>query len=164
MSKLSRRALLGFGALAGVGGVVGAAPAAATTPAARGFTWQGRAMRRLAGRGTPAVGDVHTVRGELADPTTGVSRGEVFHTAHVVARTGGGHTEDVATVEQQLFVLPDGTLAGSGTVTLAGRGTFVVTGGTGRYGGARGSYTTVQSADAVGGGTAEYRFDLSTEL
>ena len=144
---------------------MGAAPAvAAAAPTARVFSWEGRAMRRLGSRSAPAVGDVHTVRGELADPRTGVSQGEVFHTAHVVARTGGSDAGGVATVEQHLFVLADGTVAGSGTVTHAGRGAFVVTGGTGRYAGARGSYTTEQSADAVGGGTAEYRFDLSTEL
>lgn len=162
MSRLSRRSLLGFGALAGVGTVVGGAPAVAqaSTAAACTFALHGRAMRRLTGSGAAAVGSAHSVRGDLADTATGASRGEVFHSGHVVSKPGHG---GVATVETHLFVLPEGTLAGSGTVTHAGVGTFVVTGGTGRYAGARGSYTTDQTADATGGGAAHYRFDLTTE-
>ena len=158
MTSPSRRALLGFGALAGVGTVVGTAPAAvAATPSP--LVLHGRGMRRLSGAAN--VGDTQSVRGVLAETLAGPGRGEVFHTGHVVSRAGD--PSDVASVETHLFVFPEGTVAGSGTVTHAGRGTFVVTGGTGRYAGARGSYTSTQSADAAGGGAAEYRFALTTE-
>lgn len=161
MNSPSRRALLGFGAIAGAGAVVGAvAPAAvAAVPTSGSFVVHGRAMRRL----TPSkgVGDALAVRGSLA--RDGVAVGEVFHSGHVVARTGG-HGDDVVSVETQLFVLADGTIAGSGTVTHTGRGTFVVTGGTGSYAGARGSYTTRQTADPGGGGEAIYHFDLTTAV
>ena len=64
-------------------------------------------------------------------------------------------------VEQHLFVLHDGTITGSGQregVT----GTFAVTGGSGRYTGAQGSYAARIDAIGTGGtGTAQFDFSLS---
>jgi hypothetical protein len=65
-----------------------------------------------------------------------------------------------ARLEHHLLHLDDGTLTATGTVTAAGRGSFVVTGGSGRYAYARGTYTTVQSADSSGGGDALFTIDL----
>ena len=73
MSRLSRRSLLGLGALAGAGTVVGAAApvAGAAVPTSGAFVLHGRSMRRLTGSGASAVGDVHSVRGDLASTAAG---------------------------------------------------------------------------------------------
>lgn len=71
------------------------------------------------------------------------------------------HGGTASTLEQHLFTLPGGTLVGSGTVDLQGRGTFAVIGGTGRYAGCRGSYVAHQQRVDLGGdGSARYEIVL----
>lgn len=61
------------------------------------------------------------------------------------------------------FDLGDGTLLGMGSGSLTD-GAFAVVGGTGRYAGARGSYTARQSPRDLGGdGSATFTFALSQE-
>ncbi|MHA3701745.1 hypothetical protein ACXR2U_06135, partial [Jatrophihabitans sp. YIM 134969] len=74
--------------------------------------------------------------------------GELVVSGTVLAARGPGAT--TAAVHHHLLRLPGGTLAGHGTVDLAGRGDFVVVGGTGRYLGASGAY---RLAPAPGGGS-----------
>jgi hypothetical protein len=67
-----------------------------------------------------------------------------------------------STIEQHVFVLEQGTLTGSGHA-IAGVGVFAITGGTGRYAGARGNYTAVLRPHGFGGdGTADFSFSFTT--
>jgi len=69
--------------------------------------------------------------------------------------------ESLATVEQHVFVLRHGTVTGAGQA-VAGEGTFAITGGTGRYAGARGSYSAGLSPHGLGGdGTAHFHFSFT---
>ena len=71
-------------------------------------------------------------------------------------------TGRAAVVEQHVFVLDDGTIAGAGQRS-GEAGVFAVTGGTGRYAGARGSYrATVDPAGIGGSGAAAFDFVLSS--
>ena len=93
------------------------------------------------------------------DDETGSPPG-TFTATGVIVRTP--FNDASAIVEQHVFVLHDGTIAGSGQ--RAGvTGTFAVTGGSGRYTGAQGTYTA--RIDAVGtGGTGSAQFDFSLSI
>jgi hypothetical protein len=140
--------------------VLGAAtdPAqAAAAPRAK-FRLFGSQLRIVGPRSRRSVGDSITVRGVLHRAAGGPAIGAVFKIGTVL---GTHETSDpLASVESHLLQLDDGTLTGTGTVTEQGIGTFTITGGSGRYAGARGTYATRQSADHSGGGTAEYTFVL----
>ena len=60
------------------------------------------------------------------------------------------------------FVLPSGTLVGTGTGSHGETAdAFVVVGGTGSFSGARGTYTALQRHLGLGGdGSGTYRLDL----
>jgi hypothetical protein len=161
MAILSRRALLSAGSAAGAAGVLGLgaeAAQAAAPPSHRTFTLLGSQLRILGPRGHAGVGDSVTIRGLVHRVADGPSVGAVFKTGTVLA-AAGSH-ESLATLEAHLFQLDDGTLTGHGTVAHDGVGTFTVTGGSGRYAGAHGSYQSRQHADHSGGGSAEYTFVL----
>ncbi len=66
----------------------------------------------------------------------------------------------MTTLQSHTFVLPSGTLTGTGVLTSAGVGDFPVTGGTGAYHGAQGSYSVRQDTDSLNGGSATYSFSL----
>jgi hypothetical protein len=110
--------------------------------------------------GQPAQPDDHvTAHGRLADRLGGVPIGTFSATGVVVRSPFLGHP---STIEQHVFVLPHGTLIGSGHA-IAGAGTFAVTGGTGRYAGARGSYDATLSPHGLGGdGTAHFDFTFTS--
>jgi hypothetical protein len=135
------------------------ADAAAAAPAGRAtLRLYGSQLRVIGPRTRRCVGDAITVRGAVHRVSGGAAIGALFKTGTVL----GTHetSEPLASVESHLVQLDDGTLTGTGTVTDEGVGTFTITGGSGRYAGVRGSYTTRQSADHSGGGTAEYTFVL----
>jgi hypothetical protein len=160
MSSVSRRVLLSAGGAAGAAGLLGLGAEAAQAAPAPTATLRlvGSQLRILGARKRAAVGDCVTVRGALHRSADGPQVGSVFKTGTVL---GTHETSDsLASVETHLFQLDDGTLTGTGTVTDEGVGTFTITGGSGRYAGARGTYTSRQSADHSGGGTAEYTFVL----
>lgn len=169
MHDMSRRRVLqGLGVLAGGAAVAGAssAGAAAAAPSSGGqpssaspLVLYGSGLRALGPRGRKVAGDTVTVRGGISAAPDGEAVGEVFATGTVLGPSSS-IAPDVGVFETQLFVLPEGSLTGTGTVSLDGTGEFVVTGGTGSYAGASGSYRTRQSADPVGGGTAEYTFTI----
>jgi len=94
-----------------------------------------------------------TVDGEAGSPAG------TFTATGVVVRTPFNDSSTI--VEQHLFVLHDGTITGAGQRAGA-NGTFAVTGGSGRYTGARGAYAAHIDAVGTGGtGTAQFDFSLS---
>ncbi len=105
----------------------------------------------------PRPNDQLHVHGTIAD-TTGAPAG-TFTATGVVVRTPFNNAN--AIVEQHLFVLGDGTITGSGQ-RAGTAGNFAVTGGTGRYAGARGSYAAhIDAVGAGGAGTTHFDFSLS---
>jgi len=160
MASVSRRALLSAGGTAGAVGAFGVGMRSATAaPAPRGsFTLYGAALRVVGPRRRREAGDSLTVHGTVHRAQGGPSVGAVYKTATVLSHATSA--EPLATVETQLFQLDDGTLTGTGTVGHDGVGEFTVTGGSGRFAGAQGTYRSRQHADHSGGGTAEYVFQL----
>jgi hypothetical protein len=111
-------------------------------------------------RGRPAKLDDHiSTHGQLVDRPDGVPVG-VFAATSVVVHAP--FADRLSTLEQHLFTLHDGTITGSGRAT-DGVGTFAITGGTGRYTGARGTYSVSFSPFGFGGdGTAHFDFTLTS--
>lgn len=89
--------------------------------------------------------------------------GEFLATYHRVSTPGKVADHEPGSLEQHTFILPEGTLFGSGVSTsgLESEGQFAILGGTGRFHGARGSYISRQShVDLGGNGTATFTFTL----
>jgi hypothetical protein len=175
MQKFTRRsALKRLGVLAGGlgagSGVLAAAgtPAGAAEPGPTGvgpgavrrvtFKLLGRGLRSV-GSATKAPGEQSVVRGELSSESDGAAIGTLV-SAHTIVDSPSRFRSGVNVLAVQTFVLPAGTLVGTGTLDQFGNGDFAITGGTGTYHGARGSYTARQVADSFGGGTAEYTVNL----
>lgn len=171
MNRLSRRAAIRTAGVTSLG-LAGtltatATPAAAAVPvqqsqytAARTFSLHGSGIRSSGQRKARAVGDSYLITGALSSQSGGAPDGQFFATATVVSRTHLADTS-VTTLQTHTFVLPAGTLTGCGALTLAGAGHFPVTGGTGEYHGAQGSYSVQQDTDSFHGGTATYTFAIS---
>lgn len=106
------------------------------------------------GRGDRLLGGA-----ELFDAVSGRRVGEL-HAAGIALQGAESAPSSAERLEHHTFVLRDGTIVGSGT---SGRleGVFAVTGGTGRYAGARGAYVARQRpVELDGDGGAEFEFDL----
>ena len=89
--------------------------------------------------------------------------GDFFATYHRVNTPGKVANHEPGSIEQHTFILPEGTIFGSGVATsgMESEGQFAIVGGTGRYLGARGSYNARQShADFGGDGTATFTLTL----
>ena len=160
MAILSRRALLSAGGAAGAAGVlgVGAEAAQAAPPAHGTFTLHGSELRILGARGRLAVGDSVTIRGLVHASRTGGASARCSRPAPCSPPPARPNRSRPS--RPTCSSLADGTLTGHGTVTHDGVGTFTVTGGSGRYAEAHGSYQSRQHADHSGGGSAEYTFVL----
>ncbi|HUX67328.1 MAG TPA: hypothetical protein VMV31_07555 [Terriglobales bacterium] len=162
---LKGAALLGVTVGAGAlrSGVGAAEPARAGATVLYGRHWhiQSRAIRK--GEQPPA-GIRMLVRGELVDqPQGGRKVGAFFATYYRLNTPGkvGGH--EPGSLELHTFVFPDGTLVGSGVADAAhgSEAQFALLGGTGRFHGARGSYTARQNHLELGGdGTASFTLTL----
>ena len=169
MGDSSRRSVLKTG-LAAVGGVVsfGIADKAAaqepSTPSTLSFdgrSWHLTSPVRQAGE-FPDAGEQMLMSGELVHGD-GSHAGD-FHGTYV-ALTAPGHAGpgDASSLQTHTLNLADGTLVGTGTATAChdGEDAFAIVGGTGRYAGARGSYTIRQSPVQLGGdGTARITISL----
>lgn len=108
-------------------------------------------------------GDRLTTYGELLDAPGGNKIGEFYASGfHMQAPLGVGAV-GTGRIELHTFSLSDGTIMGMG-LAAAGTGSesaFTILGGTGRYAGARGTYTARQRPQELGGnGTAEFTFEL----
>jgi hypothetical protein len=123
-----------------------------------GEGWRLRSPDLMRGQ-LPRRGDVVSVTGVLRDAA---GRTADFYGTSSHLDTPGGHpTWAAAALETHTFKFADGTLVGMGTALAGEESVFAVVGGTGKYSGATGSYTAVQSPLETGGdGTAEFRFDI----
>lgn len=103
-------------------------------------------------------------RGEIVDkPSRGRKIGDFFATYYRLNAHGKVAPHEPGSLELHTFVFPEGTIVGSGTATAGSpsEGTFAITGGTGRYLGARGSYVARQNhVDFGGDGTATFTLTL----
>lgn len=163
MHETTRRGLLGRGLLA-LGGAVGLGAAGTRFALGRGrdsdsFVLYGRNVQsgRRLGQ-LPLEGERLSVRGELLAQPDGEPVGEFLAAAFALG--GAAHPAAAERLELHTFKLRDGSLFGTGT---AGQldGVFAITGGTGRYAGAQGTYVARQhNADLGGDGTAEFTFTL----
>ncbi len=168
MERLSRRsALRSFGLVAGGAGAVapfvGGGSAAAAVVGSRSLTLFGSGLRVLGPKTKRLPGSQVVVVGALALAPGAEPVGElVIHSTLLAAPSlldpGAG------ALETDTFILPGGTLVGTGVLHQNGTGLFAVTGGTGEFAGARGSYTVTQDVDAFAGGTAQYTFTLAREV
>ena len=166
--NLLTRGLVGAAAAIGLG--AGAGVTAARTGGGDRETAQRRTIRldgrkwtlttagrRLGEQVQP--GDRGTVHGELLD-----RKGRVvgsFLGSHAAAPAQPGGLVADASLELHTFTLEDGTLLGMGS-SIKGVSVFSIVGGTGRYQGARGSYTARQGIPELGGdGTASFEIDLT---
>ena len=108
----------------------------------------------------PAAGERMSVAAELTNGADEV----VGHLSGEFVALGTPGAKPASALENHTFVFVDGTLVGSGTTSrdLSQADTFAIVGGTGRYIGARGTYTARQRPVELGGdGTAEYEFTLA---
>jgi hypothetical protein len=100
--------------------------------------------RRLAPPARPLVGGSAGERvvrgGELLDGPAGQPVGEFFASAFQLETALGAHPLAASNLEFQTFRLPEGTLFGIGAPGTREERSFAVLGGTGRFGGASGSY------------------------
>jgi hypothetical protein len=99
----------------------------------------------------------------VAESSSNVKVGDFFASYYRISAPGKVADHEPGSLEQHTFVFPEGTILGSGVAT-SGRdseGQFAITGGTGRYLGARGSYIARQShVDFGGNGTAIFTLTL----
>jgi hypothetical protein len=159
-SVLRRGALL----LAGTVGIGGAGAAGAAAAGTKTLTLYGRDFHlHSPGRrpgAVPSKGDTATTYGELFDRAGGTKVGE-FRAAFLALGAPFGHGQLAAdSLEQHVFMLEDGTIIGLGSATR-GDGAFAIVGGTGRFAGARGTYSARMRTRELGGnGSAEFRLDL----
>jgi hypothetical protein len=110
-----------------------------------------------------------TARAEIvtgSSPNSGQNQkqvGEFIATYHRVTTPGKVAAHEPGSLEQHTFILPEGTIFGTGVTTsgLESQGQFAIVGGTGRYHAARGSYVARQShVDFGGDGTATFTFTI----
>jgi hypothetical protein len=125
------------------------APSGAKLP--RSLTFTGRDVHaastgRAVGHG-PATGERTTLSGRLVD-ANGSAVGDFFMSSTAFESPFG---EDLSAVESHTFRLSDGTIHGMGTAVPGDESVFAIVGGTGRYVGARGSYTARHMPIELGG-------------
>ena len=135
--------------------------ALATGPIGAGQTIQ------LFGRGwhadtekLPSKGDSYSVYGELLTSPEGGKCGEFYAACLAIDSPFQVTGEGIGSLEIHTLVLAGGSIVAMG----AGGGverSFAIVGGTGRYTGARGSYTATQDTYGLGGrGTAAFKLKL----
>ncbi|MBI4329216.1 MAG: hypothetical protein HY685_05075 [Chloroflexi bacterium] len=111
----------------------------------------------------PLKGDNGAMYGELVDEPGGKKMGEFYsHCLFLQAPFGPGPFA-AAAVEVHTFNLEDGTILGMGAMSSphSRPSVYTLVGGTGRYAGARGTYTARQDPQELGGdGTADIVFSL----
>jgi hypothetical protein len=172
--SILRLAALAMGGLAGAIGLVAAEERAqgvarpvggslgrVTTFELQGMDWRVRSPALRPGE-LPRRGDSVTLSGSLARVAGREPIGAFFGTSAHLDTPGHG---PFAQTEMQFhsFALPEGNLFGMGAASRGGQGQFAITGGTGRFAGATGSYTAAQNPVEVGGdGTA--RFQMTIKL
>ena len=156
MSKVTRSGIVRRGLLL-LGGLGAAGAGKIAADRSGSLVLYGSGWRGLDDR-LPRGGERISVRGDLHTQPGGAPVGEFFATA--IAFDGSPHPALAERQETHTFKLRDGSIFGVGTAGGLD-GSFAVLGGTGRYAGARGTYTARQGHEALGGdGAAEFVFDL----
>ncbi|MHB8647997.1 MAG: dirigent protein [Thermomicrobiales bacterium] len=170
--RAKRRSILKSGALVlagamglggvSTGGVAEAVPAdggGTTTLILFGRQWQMYAADRRPGV-VPVKGDRVAIYGEFTDVAGGQKVGEFYASSFCVDSPFGATPYSAANVEMHTLNLEGGTIIGMGSAS-AGENEYAIVGGTGRFLGARGSYTARQRPWELGGdGTAEFVIKL----
>ncbi|HZQ76136.1 MAG TPA: hypothetical protein VFE55_02325 [Acidimicrobiia bacterium] len=154
---LSAAGLLGLKAVGPLSTAVAAQAAGAATLTLYGRNWCSYGQEKRAGE-LPARGDRLVASGDLHATPGGDKVGEFHAAVFHLGAPGQVGPAGAGSLELHTFLLPDGSIIGSGTATPdADRpDAFAVIGGTGRYAGARGSYVVRQGYRELGGdGTAE---------
>jgi len=151
--------LVGVGAGAGGGLALTRNGSTADELVLHGASWRLQVRDRLPGERLQP-GDRGTVFGELLDRPGGQAVG-TFHGSRVAVESApGGAISPDGSLELHTFRLPGGTILGMGSV-IGGESVFSIVGGTGRFAGARGSYTADQRLREQGGdGTAQFTLNL----
>lgn len=132
---------------------------------ARGLRISSQDLRRgeLPAAGVRMMARAELVFGSPFNQKAGQKFGEFLATYHRVNSPGKVADHEPGSLEQHTFILPEGTLFGTG-VSLSGmdgEGQFAIIGGTGCYQGVRGSYVARQShVDFGGTGSATFTFTL----
>lgn len=99
----------------------------------------------------------------IPDSSSTVKVGDFFSSYYCINAPGKVADHEPGSFEQHTFVFPEGNIFGSGVAPsgMDREGQFAITGGTGRYVGARGSYIARQShVDFGGKGTATFTLTL----
>jgi hypothetical protein len=109
--------------------------------------------------GLPARGERRTLVAELLERPDGTAVGELYGAGFTVHGPAAATAAGVERLELHTFRLTDGTIVGSGMLGDED-GVFAVLGGTGRFAGARGSYTA-RPLDLPAAATTELRFTLT---
>jgi hypothetical protein len=154
---------VGFGALGRANGDAGHAPSSGTlTMAVHGRDWHLHYPDRPRGV-LPSPGERSASYGQLFEGPDGERIGEFYASSFAFGAPFGPGQAAATALEIHHFNLSDGTIVGTGAI----RGyhddpsVHAITGGTGRYEGASGSYTARQRPVELGGdGTAEFSFNL----
>jgi hypothetical protein len=106
----------------------------------------------------PAKGERLTAYADLFDRGSGKKVGQFSSALFAL-----GMPATAGSLELHSFNLEDGTILGLGSAARDGESAFAVVGGTGRYAGARGTYTaSLRPRERAGNGTAEFRLALTT--
>lgn len=108
----------------------------------------------------PSKGDSYSVYGELLASPEGVRCGEFYAACLAIDSPFQVTGEGIGSLEIHTLVLAEGTIVAMGAGGGAER-SFAIVGGTGKYIGARGSYTANQDTYGLGGrGTAAFKLKL----
>ncbi|MDQ2784372.1 MAG: dirigent protein [Chloroflexota bacterium] len=172
LHRAKRRSILKSGALVlagalGLGGLGKESVAEAASADGGGNTtlllfgrqWQTYAADRRPGV-VPVKGDRVAMYGEFTDAVGGQKVGEFYASCFCVGSPFGATPYSAANVEMHTLNLDGGTIIGMGSAS-AGENEYAIVGGTGRFLGARGSYTAQQRPWGLGGdGTAEFVITL----
>lgn len=112
----------------------------------------------------PPAGVRMLARADIVSDSSSSSKvGDFFSSYYRINAPGKVADHEPGSFEQHTFVFPEGNIFGSGVATSGSdsEGQFAITGGTGRYLGARGSYMARQShVDFGGNGAATFTLNL----
>ncbi|GAA0996274.1 allene oxide cyclase barrel-like domain-containing protein [Subtercola frigoramans] len=135
-------------------------PAPTRKPVVLSFTVA--ALRQLGGYKAVAIDDRTTVVGELVGDGGAVTSGTIHGSGTVLSLPQRGDNSH-ASFTTQLLSFSDGsdTITATGLLRHDGTGTFTITGGSGQYSGATGSYTAVLHPNTGGSGTGTLTITLN---